>query len=52
MVVKASFDLTGKYPNTNIQRRAVGIAPSMPGRYNFKRLLKFVGLKKVKNKFS
>ena len=30
----------------SIQRRAVGIAPLMPGRYNFKRLLKFIGLKK------
>ena len=66
-VVKASLDLTLKYPNINkerigflddcnwkisytslIQRRAVGIAPLMPGRYNFKRLLKFIGLKKVK----
>ena len=66
-VVKASLDLTGKYPNTNkrrigfldectwkisytSQRRAVGIAPLIPGKYNFKRLLKFIGLKNIKKK--
>ena len=32
----------------SIQRRAIGIAPLMPGRCNFKRLLKFIGLKNIK----